>query len=343
MTDMNSDNALVPLPNPQPPVLRAKPLRLAMPSYRANAPKLSDHVLAFVASLRTSDASENTVRNYDTVTRQFLGYVLQVLRLPDDLASFNGKTMASFVQFLAANGRQTATRAQKVSVLKMFGAYLMRQEDGRGGYLLDVNPADRIEKIRRVKQPRPHLNEPDLIKFLLVDLPQAQDVARLLLVSTVLRASELCRLNVEDLVGNATDGYGLKVLLKGRRYKTIALPTDVGDHLMAWFESRGKLKGEDPILVNNSGQRYRRTTLSELYTRIGRAAGVKTRVASHIFRHSLNVLARRIAKLDVQARAELLNHANTQTIASYDHLDSPDEGRAAREAVWNAVKGLVGK
>jgi integrase len=84
-----------------------------------------------------------------------------------------------------------------------------------------------------------------------------------------------------------------------------------------------------------------RTTLPEAFARLGKAAGVEVRVASHTMRYSVNAVARRVAKLDPQQRAELLNHVSTATLNVYDRLDNDAEGRVVRNASWVALKGLV--
>jgi integrase len=225
----------------------------------------------------------------------------------------------------------------------MFGRWLMRQEDGRGGYLLDVNPLDRVEAPRRPRTTRPHMAQGDVARFVLLAVPEYQDLARMVLLSTTLRASEICNLDVSDLLHDeATGKYSLRVRLKGDRPKVIAIPDDVAARLLAALERRqAKPRATDPLLLNSRGERWGRTALSESFVAIGKRAGVKIRTGAHAWRHSANVLARRVLKMDVQQRAALLNHAGTATLNRYDHEDV-EEGRETRDAFWDAVKGLGG-
>lgn len=62
---------------------------------------------------------------------------------------------------------------------------------------------------------------------------------------------------------------------------------------------------------------------------------------SRTMRYSVKAVARRVAKLDPQQRAELLNHVSTTTLSVYDRLDNDAEGRVVRNASWFALKGLV--
>jgi site-specific recombinase XerD len=101
-------------------------------------------------------------------------------------------------------------------------------------------------------------------------------------------------------------------------------------------------KAGDPLLVGARGRRLLRTTLSEMFTRIGRRAGIgRIAARTHQFRHVLNLVARTKAGLDVQQRAALLNHVSTATLQVYDH-EQIAEAREARDATWGAVKKLTG-
>lgn len=101
-------------------------------------------------------------------------------------------------------------------------------------------------------------------------------------------------------------------------------------------------RGTDPILVNSYGDRWRRTSLSELFARIAKRAGVtRVEARAHSFRHALNVLAR-TSGLEVQQRAAMLNHVDTRMLAQYDH-EMADDAAHARSAVWGVVRGLGSK
>jgi integrase len=69
--------------------------------------------------------------------------------------------------------------------------------------------------------------------------------------------------------------------------------------------------------------------MSNLLARIGKKAGIgRLRVSAHKLRHTGNVVARR-GGVDAVVRSALLNHADTRTVAQYDHL-IPDELYEAR-------------
>jgi site-specific recombinase XerC len=330
---------LVPLHSARLP-LRAKPIRIVVPAYKPQARKLTDYIKDWIGSLAGKNASENTIRNYETAGGQFAGFVVLTRGLDDDLSSFTGRVVSEWSQFMIGAGMKSDTVAIRLSAIKMFGRFLMRTErtDGRG-YVLDTNPVDRVESPRRVRRKKAHLDQDSLVRFFITDTHEHVDLARLVLLSTALRASEICRLNVSDLVKD-DKGYGLHVILKGGREKIISIPTEVAQRLIASLEER-RAGQHEPLLLNGLGQRWKRTTLSETFARLGKKAGLPTRSATHIFRASLNVIARRVAGLDVQQRAALLNHANTTTIATYDRLDSMDEERGARDAVWGAFNRIV--
>jgi integrase len=124
----------------------------------------------------------------------------------------------------------------------------------------------------------------------------------------------------------------IKLLVKGRKPKTISIPALVAERLLG--DAAARQAGADaPLLVNALGQRWLRTSLSEAFARLARAAGItRVRAEAHQFRHALVVIARTDCGLDLVEQAALLNHADTRTVAVYQR-ELADEGAAARAAV----------
>jgi integrase len=170
-----------------------------------------------------------------------------------------------------------------------------------------------------------------LVKFATAECRPNLALARDLLLATALRASELCSLNVGDLrqEGNT---YAVRVVVKGRKPKTISIPALVAERLLGDAATR-QAGADAPLLVNALGQRWLRTSLSEAFARLARAAGItRVRAEAHQFRHALVVIARTDCGLDLVEQAALLNHADTRTVAVYQR-ELADEGAAARAAV----------
>ena len=114
---------------------------------------------------------------------------------------------------------------------------------------------------------------------------------------------------------------------------------ELADRLNAWIEER---RAGRSLLVNARGRRFLRTTISEMFTRIGHRARIGRIVSrTHQFRHVLNGIARRHPGLDVQQRAALLNDVNTATL--HQSTTRPSTKRARRETpTWAAVLQLTG-
>jgi integrase len=178
----------------------------------------------------------------------------------------------------------------------------------------------------------------ELVRFATAECRPNLALARDLLLATALRASELCSLNVGDLRQEG-DTYAVRVVVKGRRPKTISIPAIVAERLLGDVAER-RVGADAPLLVNAYGERWLRTTLSEAFARLARAAGItRVRAGAHQFRHALVVIARTDCGLDLVGQAALLNHSDTRTVAVYRH-ELHDEGAAARAAVWSRVEAL---
>jgi site-specific recombinase XerD len=97
----------------------------------------------------------------------------------------------------------------------------------------------------------------------------------------------------------------IKLLVKGRKPKTISIPALVAERLLG--DAAARQAGADaPLLVNALGQRWLRTSLSEAFARLARAAGItRVRAEAHQFRHALVVIARTDCGLDLVEQAAL--------------------------------------
>ena len=95
-------------------------------------------------------------------------------------------------------------------------------------------------------------------------------------------------------------------------------------------------RSHDPLLVNERGDRYTRTTLSETVARAAKRAGItRFPVRAHVLRHSYATLLIATGG-DVPTAAAALNHSDIHTVQRYVHRN--DAVDAAREAVREALR-----
>src|SRR5262245_21007766 len=69
----------------------------------------------------------------------------------DSIGDFNAETVESFVQTFLEAGTKGSTVCTKLAHLAALAKWGMKQKDGRGRWLVQENPVDRIDRPKRVK------------------------------------------------------------------------------------------------------------------------------------------------------------------------------------------------
>lgn len=304
-----------------------------IPTFREAAMKISalaDQYLKFFAA---RGASPRTVECYDATYRQYIAFLMG-RGLEDDLRHFTTETLEAFIDYLKGAGRKASSVNVKLAGLHSLGEYGKKTKDGRGRYYLAENPLDRVHRPKKERPPEKYLGKMELQQLLAVPCPATVRVAIDLIIDTALRASELAAANVEHL---RLDGERiiLTVRVKGGRFREITLGAEVAGRLLETLKFR-EARQRDPLLVNEKGDRYTRTTLSEMVLRMAVKAGItRIRVRAHVLRHSVATLASATGA-DVPTIAAMLNHSDIHTVQRYVHRHSAVD--AAREAVREALR-----
>ncbi len=119
--------------------------------------------------------------------------------------------------------------------------------------------------------------------------------------------------------------------------RDIPIGKEIAERLVASLRER-EAGPKDPLLVNQVGHRYNRSSLYEMVSRVAKRAGIeRCKVGPHTLRHTYNYVARTVAKLDTTTRSGLLNHSDLNTLRSYEHT-LPEELFEARERVREGMK-----
>jgi integrase/recombinase XerD len=149
-----------------------------------------------------------------------------------------------------------------------------------------------------------------------------------------LRVGEACRINVSDLHQQA--GYELlHVVGKGNKPATIPLPIPV---LRAVREAAGdRLSG--PLLLNRSGERFRRASVAARITKLAKTAGLTTTVSPHGLRRTF-CTAGLIAGVPLRDMQYAMRHADARTTTRYD-MARANLDRHASHAVAAYLAGMA--
>jgi len=262
-------------------------------------------------------ASPYTVRNYKTDLLDFFHFLKT--KGIGSLEEVDRHSLRDYLSHLMEQGIVKASIARKLSAIRSFYRYLVREE------IIPISPAattsspklDRrlpsfltIEEIERL------LEAPDL------STPQGQRDRALmeLLYASGLRVSELVHLNLEQV---ALDTREIRVWGKGSKERVVLMGEPaaraVSDYLS---QSRPELLGEkksSALFVNQYGERLPERRVQKILEKYAGLAGIDKRVHPHMLRHSFatHLLDK---GADLRVVQELLGHANLSSTQIYTHV-----------------------
>jgi len=283
--------------------------------YQGKITSPPDHaVKAFLRNMEhVRGASRNTVSAY---RRDLVEYVRHLeskglsLDHPDSVKSFMG--------YLFRRGLARTTMARKVSAVRSFCRFLVRQG------LLAVNPGDGIPTPKTPRTNPRFLNLEEVTALL--DSPagdRTMDLRDLamweLLYSSGLRVSELAALSTGDW---DPEGRLVRVLGKGNKTRLVPLGEKAVFRLEKYMKASGRQpaeKGSTPVFLNRSGTRLSVRGIQQRLEKRLRECGLDTRISPHVLRHTFatHLLD---SGADLRSIQEMLGHESLQTTQRYTHV-----------------------
>jgi integrase/recombinase XerC len=234
-----------------------------------------------------------------------------------DWAHVDGQHVRGFAARSHAAGLQARSVQRRLSALRTFFGYLMREGAVPG------NPAVGISAPKAGKR-LPHTLDVDQMNRLLSLRPrgplQLRDLAMMeLLYSSGLRLAELVGLDLGDL--DLTDRT-VRVLGKGSKARIMPVGKQAVTALQGWLRERAALaaSGERAVFIGQRGRRLGARAVQLLVAGHARAQGLPQGVHPHLFRHSFATHLLESSR-DLRAVQELLGHASISTTQIYTHLD----------------------
>jgi len=274
------------------------------------------------------NASAETCRAYSNDIIQFLRYA----GVDDKFtpSSVDRTAARGFIAHLRNNGAGKATAARKLSSMRSFFKYMMREG------IVTENP---FAALRQPKKERklPMMLDEQQVKLLLETPPAdkfagARDRAILeTLYSTGARVGELAGMNIEDV-----DFVGQTVRVRGKRKKERMLPLgSFAIKALLHYLERREIRGQRmtmhrrALFVNKNGGRLTDRSVRRMLDKYVREVGFSSAISPHTLRHSFatHMLNR---GADLRSVQELLGHKNLSTTQIYTHLTT-DRLRAIYE------------
>jgi len=292
---------------------------------------MDEHLDKFITYLiAEKNASLYTIKNYRHEIRQFLDFLKE-----QGIDSWDGVdryVLRRYLAWLQAEGYVKASIARRISELRSFCRYLVRED------ILDANP---IRTISSPKIPKrlPNYLDPHQVEALLAapdaTVPQGQRDRAILevLYASGLRVSEVVSLNLSNL--DLRHGE-LRVWGKGGKERLALLGQPACGALTRYIEDgRSELIKENRVtnalFLSRLGTRLSTRSVSNILDKYAKLAGLERRVTPHVMRHTFatHLLD---GGADLRTVQELLGHASLSTTQIYTHVSQARAKEVYRKA-----------
>ncbi|MFC1984126.1 tyrosine recombinase XerC [Chloroflexota bacterium] len=263
------------------------------------------------------NASPYTVRNYTT---DLLGF-FQFLRDKeiDSLKEVDRLTLRDYLSHLMENGFVKASIARKLSAIRSFYRYLLREE------IIATSPVATTSSPKLDRRLPSFLTREEINRLLEapnLSTPQGlRDRALLeLLYASGLRVSELVSLNLEQV---NLDTNEIRVWGKGSKERIVLMGQPAARALTAYLrQGRPELLGKkesSALFLNRYGRRLIERRVQRILEKYTNIAGMGKRVYPHMLRHTFatHLLD---GGADLRVVQELLGHASLSSTQIYTHV-----------------------
>lgn len=259
--------------------------------------------------------SKHSSLAYHSDLQQFSDF-LQVSYGIKDLEAFNHLQIRSWVAHLMKEGIIARSISRKISTLKTFYKFLMKQE------LVRTNPMQKIQLPKMAHKLPVFVEEKSMVQLLEKDRfdssfeGRRDELILQMYYGTGMRQSELIGLKMLDV-----DLYKSQVKVLGKRSKERIIPItrELNQLVQAFLECRKENNIDAPVLftTENGKPMYPRLVYRIVNAQLSEVTTIQKR-SPHVLRHTyathlLNNGA------DLNAIKELLGHANLSATQVYTH------------------------
>ena len=255
----------------------------------------------------------------------------------EDVKRIKLEDIHAFISYLAVyNKSKSATRARKISTIRIFFNYLAFKAN-----LIETNPAQNLETPKHEKRMPKYLSLEDSKKLLNVAADNSNRNSKrdyaitTLFLNCGMRLSELVGINIDDIDFSEEK---MTVIGKGNKERTIYLNKACIKAIKEYLNVRPKdgirldsKNSKKALFLSERRERISNRTVQQIITNELRKAGLDTKKYSvHKLRHTAATLMYQYGQVDIRALQELLGHESISTTEIYTHV--------ANEQVRNAVE-----
>ena len=318
--------------------------------------KNPDYINAFLDySATILNKSPNSIKEYNYDLAMFLKFIkihfgltketdfnkIEIKDLPFDvIKKIELDDIHAFLGYLSTtNHSKSATRARKISTIRIFFKYL--SQDASQKFLLDHNPALNLKTPKKDKRLPKYLSLDDSKKLL--DAASNEDnrnherdyAITTLFLNCGMRLSELVGININDI---DFDECKMTVIGKGNKERTIYLNRACMKAISEYLKARpkegvqhDKKNSEKALFLSERKERISNRTVQYIVNKELMEAGLDSRKYSvHKLRHTAATLMYQYGEVDIRALQELLGHESIATTEIYTHVNN-DQVRSAVE------------
>ncbi|MEB3286643.1 MAG: tyrosine-type recombinase/integrase [Vampirovibrionales bacterium] len=308
-----------------------------LPLDGANRQRLLESVEPFLSHLAVNrNLSSQTIRAYQSDLALFCQWLSSIEALPSaGNPALSNPTLLNdmpgqFITWLGQKGLSRSTLARKLSCLKTYFKYLMKE----GIFTPDALPL----RFHRPKLPRklPEFLNVDDIQGLIrhaeklsetSNSEQSLALRNLAIVETLfssgIRVSELAQLTFEQI--NWEEGE-LRIFGKGARERIAFVSQKALKALMlyksVWADlSQKPFASKHPVFLNYRGEALNVRSIRRILDQLAEAAGLGRHIHPHVFRHTFatHLLNKGV---DLRVVQELLGHVSIRSTQIYTHLST---------------------
>lgn len=238
------------------------------------------------------------------------------------LTGISKRDVRNWLAFMTKDGLSRATAARRLSCLRSFYRFLVRQE------VVSQNPAQFVHFPKKGETLPRAMNVDDTARLLdapfLETFQGVRDKAIFeLLYSSGLRVGELCAIDLADI---SLSPEMIRVKGKGNKARVTPFGEKAASSLQLYLDKRSvlvqknKKTGQTALFLNKYGERLSTRQVQKIAKDRGVAVGISSDVTPHRFRHSMATHLLE-AGADLRSIQDMLGHASLATTQRYTHTD----------------------
>ena len=236
-----------------------------------------------------------------------------------DLLNIDEGYVSEYLEYLYAKGLSRNSISRKLSAIRSFYNYLVREDIVEVNYFKDIaNPkrARSLPKYARDNDLEVMFNSFDLS----LELEQRNRLILELLYATGVRVSELVGIKLLDIDKNNNS---IKILGKGRKERIVFFGSYARDILDLYLkDGRRKILKDhqsDYLFLNKNGKKLSARYVRVVINKVVSHCGIEYHISPHTLRHTFATDMLN-AGADLMSVKELLGHSSLNTTSIYTHV-----------------------